>query len=220
MKRDLYNKIAEYLKKGHKVSVNFYPYHKGCDVRIISDLKKIENSKELKDEFLDWWYEELLEGILIPNDVLGGGKFKFVIDQEALFVNSTIKINEDESTELTDFIDQSILDWLKIKSDNLIQKKEYLCFEFDYTNENSTPIFKNFILSYYLEGKDKYKKITLSKADINTLKEIIDNIIQKWPRLYSEEFKNPSYEVYCSQCNSCSIYEGFDFDFKVPKNDL
>ena len=82
MNHVLYDRIIEILKSGKQLTVNYTPYHKGCECELTTNVEDNALYDYLQNALEFWWYDDLIENYLKNKEWLPS---KIVIEHKMIF---------------------------------------------------------------------------------------------------------------------------------------
>jgi hypothetical protein len=210
MNEILYNKIKNYINTGSSIIVTYSPYNSDCDVYLTITNIESDEKDILFNELESWWYEDLTENYLLPNDIYGGGDFEFIIKDDELSVNGHIRMSIDDVTNTNIF--ENIDDESKAIMQIMIEGKglpaDDLMLNFEYSDD-----FQKFDFTSWDQGLKEYVTIPFTIDELKQVKETIANTIKSL-NVFSFKFKDGSMSTDCYE-NILSIEEYWTFNFKL-----
>jgi hypothetical protein len=213
MNHVLYDRIIEILKSGKQLTVNYTPYHKGCECELTTNVEDNALYDYLQNALEFWWYDDLIENYLIPYGIYDGGKFSFILNNDILNIEAYIHTNNDsyDDLKLYDYFDQEMIEILINSFEGKTIDSNHVLFTF----ENDGEKIENLEIVYLGENQDEYQLIEFDDQAFNKFEAKINSII-KLMRYYTKDIKNSFIWVSCNE-NSISITEDYPFNFELKR---
>lgn len=215
MNHILYNKIKELLESGEEIVVIYNPHHKGCTCELTTSINDEETYNYLLDALESWWYDDLTDNYLIPNDIYGGGEFRFIFKNDIINIEADIHMGNDsyDDHNLFDYFDKEVIELFKISFEGKTIDKEHLLFTFDNDGEK----IENLEIIYLGENQDDYEQIDITDQIFKNF-ELKINKITNSLRYYTKGNVNGFVWVSCNE-NRISITEDWPFNFELKRED-
>lgn len=192
MKNNLKASIVDILQRGAVVSASFTYAHKGADVFVYINNKKLDDSDEFRDMLVDWIY--CYSHYLLEQNEMHDFEIEFeLLDNELIFL-TTFHEYEDEFDDVYFALDE--------KDEISFLREKVDCDDFDYENfdfvfEYDGKDFNDLKVSYLCD--DEYIDVELSEEQLDILKsEIKDFISENVPNLDVDNTVEQNYTVYCN----------------------
>ena len=218
MKKELFNKVKTYLKKGKSVKVEFSPHHKGCDC-LINKQDYLDDYDFFYEQYGEWWYQENgLEERLANFDAYSDTvEVEFKLDEEKIISNLVLYSSDNSSMAdwdkhykgevLTELVISSIEKYLKLNEDEIDEEMIYLSLSYD-----------EGVLS---EVKFNYDDKDFSLRDLSESKEIeseISKILSDWiGPFFGQDFDDRRCSIYIDMYDenfNCTDIVDYSFEIK------
>lgn len=179
MDKELFNKVKYYLEKGNSVKVQFYEFHKGCDITMNKE-DYFDDYDFFKEKYGEWWWFGGLREKLISLDAYSDGvEVEFNLDGENIISNLVLYSSDNSVSAdwdkhykgevITDLVISSIKKYLKVSDDKIDREMLYLKLSYE-----------NGILSDIIFYYDD-KEFSLSNlSDEKEIKSEISKILSDW----------------------------------------
>lgn len=216
MKAYLYNKIKELMKSGYNIKVSYTPHHKGCECIIDSDIEDQKTLDFLQEKFESWFYDDLVENYLLPNNIYGAGDFSFILKNSDLHVQSEIWMHSDAydgSFSLFEHFDLYSISFLQKVFYGKIIDNEHIFFDFECYDK----IFQELKITYAEDELNDFVELVISDNDLKEVERILIKAVDKM-QVYSSEHLNSYINASCYE-NRTRITEGWPFEFKLNKEE-
>lgn len=215
MNHVLYDKIKNALKSGKQITVNYTPHHKGCECILDTNIEDDSIINYLDNSLGSWWYDDLIDNYLIPNDIYGGGEFRFILNNEKINVEAVIHMSEDSYDDLNlfDYFGNDMKDFLNTSFEGKNIDKDYVLFTFDNDGEK----LENLEIAYLGDDGEGYDLIEFDDQAYMVF-ELKINLIVKSLRYYSKDIEGGSIWVSCNE-NRMSITEDWPFHFELKREE-
>jgi hypothetical protein len=214
MEANFYNKITELINKGYIIKVTYSPHHKGCECFLDTNIEDQESIDFLQEKFNSWFYEDLVENYLLPNNIYGAGDFSFILKNSELFVESDIWMQSDaydESFSIFEYFDLESINFLQKVFEEKIIDNDHFLIDFEYYDK----LIKELKITYFEDQLEDYIDLDFPKIYLNEFENVLINAVNKM-QVYSSEHLNSYINASCYE-NRISITEGWPFEFKLNK---
>lgn len=177
MKAILFDKISSIICENPSFETCFYPIHKGCEIDLMN-LSIIDD--ELKEQFEEWYYDELVEKLIEFDAFADSISAHFKLQGEILSIYLTLTCSDkhfdsNDCHQMEEILNEDIISIIRTTTNNHSDDfdVDLIAFSLQYSNG-----FQYFDVFY------DDQKIIFSHENEFSIKRIIENIIIQWNSVF------------------------------------